>query len=83
MPGGSPRLLTTRLNWKAPAEPPQSLAEHIQQAVGRVPGLSPRERRAVCTVMLEKCRDIHFLKLLTHLHAGGPQDHSEGTLPPA
>ena len=38
----TPRPMTTQLRFaKAPPEPPQSLAEHIQQAVARVPGKRP------------------------------------------
>jgi hypothetical protein len=65
MPGGSPRPLTTTLRFaKAPAEPPSSLAEHIDRAVTRLRDLSPRQRREVATVMLELTRDISFVKMI-------------------
>ena len=65
MPGGSPRPLATTLRFaKAPAEPPQSLAEHIDRAVTRLRDLSPRQRREVASVMLELTRDISFVKMV-------------------
>jgi hypothetical protein len=74
MPGGSPRPMTTQLRFaKAPAEPPQSLAEHIEQAVARVPGLSPKQRQAVAAVMVEKTRDLHFIKLVMDMMPRAPQ----------
>jgi hypothetical protein len=55
--------LTTKLRWHGPVEP-QSLAEHLQAAIARVPELSPRQRNAVMNVMLEKCRDLSFVKMV-------------------
>ena len=66
MPGGSPRPMTTRLKWPAgqPVEP-QSIAEHLDSAIARVPGLSSRQRAAIHAVLTEKCCDIGFLRMLT------------------
>jgi hypothetical protein len=64
--GPTPRPLTTKLQWPA-GQPvaPQSIAEHLDSAIARIPGLSARERQAVHAVLTEKLRDIHFLRLLT------------------
>jgi hypothetical protein len=83
MPGGTPRPLTTRLRWPA-GEPiaPATIAEHLDQAIARVPGLSAKQRQAVHAVLVEKCRDLSFAKMVAgQLHPA--VDHSEGTLPPA
>jgi hypothetical protein len=50
------------------------LAEHIQQAIARVPGLSPKQRQAVCNVMVEKTRDLHFIKLVMDMMPRAPSD---------
>src|SRR6516164_7556546 len=57
------RPLTTKLRWHGPVEP-QSLAEHLQAAIARVPDLSPRQCNAIMNVMLEKCRDLSFVKMV-------------------
>jgi hypothetical protein len=62
MPGGSPRLLTTKLTWKAPVEPPQSIQEHIEQVVGRIKGLSPSQRNSVRAAVTEMTRDLSFIR---------------------
>jgi hypothetical protein len=77
----SPRPMTTRLQWPA-GQPvtPQSISEHLDQAIARVPGLSAKQRTAIHAVLTEKCRDLAFVRLMAgQLH---PTDHSGGTLPP-
>jgi hypothetical protein len=60
---------------------PQTIAEHLDSAIARVPGLSARQRMAIHAVLSEKLRDIHLAKLVaSQLHP--MQDHSEGALPP-
>ena len=56
--------MTTRLKWPAgqPVEP-QSIAEHLDSAIARVPG--SRQRAAIHAVLTEKCCDIGFLRMLT------------------
>jgi len=44
--------------------PPQSLEEHINEAMVRVPNLSPRDRNAIRNVMLQKTRDLDFIRLI-------------------
>jgi hypothetical protein len=66
MPGPTPRPMTTRLRWPAgqPVEP-QTIAEHLTSAIAKVPTLSARQRAAVVAVLVEKCRDIGFLRMLS------------------
>ena len=75
MPGGSPRFLSTKLRWPA-GEPvaPEPLHEHLQQAIAKVPGLSARQRQAVVAVLIEKCRDLHFARLVAGQLGSQPSD---------
>jgi hypothetical protein len=71
------RPLTSRLRWHEASTEPQSLIEHLQAAAARVPGLSSAERRAVVNVMLERCRDLSFVRMIcdqTPGWTGRPQD---------
>jgi hypothetical protein len=49
---------------KPNSSPPETLSDHIDDAVGKVPGLSARERAAVKAAMTTMCRDIGFCKLI-------------------
>jgi hypothetical protein len=76
------RPLTTRLSWPS-GQPiqPETISEHLQSAISRIPTLSAKQRAAVVAIMTEKCRDLHFAKLIAaQLHP--MHDHSGGTLPP-
>ena len=44
--------------------PPQSIADHINDAIRRVAGLTPRQRLAVHNEMVRLCRDISFMKMV-------------------
>jgi hypothetical protein len=68
--------MTTTLRWAkgAPTEP-QSLIEHLQVAANRVPGLTAAERRAVVNVMLERCRDLSFVRLICDQTPGWTGHH--------
>jgi hypothetical protein len=69
--------MTTQLRWAgAPVEPPQSLDEHIVNALSKVPGLSARQKNAVRAVMHDMARDITFLRMAAaELRGPGlPQD---------
>ena len=74
-----PRPLTTKIQWPA-GQPvtPQTIAEHLDSAIARVPGLSAKQRAAIHAVMTEKVRDLHFARLV----AGqlGPQPSDEGRI---
>jgi hypothetical protein len=58
--------MTTRLKWPA-GQPvaPATIAEHLDSAIARVPGLSAKQRAAIHAVLTEKCRDLHFLRMLS------------------
>jgi hypothetical protein len=78
--GPNPRPLTTKLQWPA-GQPvtPQTIAEHLDQAIARVPGLSARQRAAIHAVLVEKCRDIGFLRMLS-AELGPKAPASEGRI---
>jgi hypothetical protein len=44
--------------------PPQSIADHINDAIRRVAGLTPRQRLAVHNEMVRLTRDISFMKMV-------------------
>jgi hypothetical protein len=44
--------------------PPESLADHIDDAIAKVPGLSAKQRNAVRGAMIAMTRDIGFSKLI-------------------
>jgi hypothetical protein len=44
--------------------PPESLEEHVADAIARVPDLSPRQRLALRNVMMSMTRDIGFIRLI-------------------
>jgi hypothetical protein len=56
---------------KALQGPPESLEHHVQDAIARVAGLSPRQRLALRNELMRMTRDIGFLKLI-HESARGP-----------
>jgi hypothetical protein len=74
--------MTTTLRWAKEPLVPQSINEHVQHAIAKVPDLSPRQRNAVVAAMVTLCRDIAFLKQVHDAVGWAPRDHSEGTLPP-
>ena len=51
--------------------PPQSIADHIDDALKHVAGLTPRQRLAVHNKMTELCRDISFIRMIAD-QARGP-----------
>jgi hypothetical protein len=58
---------------KAPAGPPQSVEEHLTQAIAKVPDISRRQRTALLHVLMATMRDIDFLRQLTAAaKASGP-----------
>jgi hypothetical protein len=48
---------------KAPEGPPQSIADHVDQAIAKVQGLNPRQRLALHNSLTAMCRDITFLRM--------------------
>jgi hypothetical protein len=66
-------MTTTLRLAKAPPGPPQSVEEHISQALAKVPSIGPRQRTALTHVLMAMCRDIDFLRQLTAAaKASGP-----------
>ena len=51
--------------------PPMSLADHIDDALKHVAGLTPRQRLAVHNEMTKMCRDISFIRMIAE-SARGP-----------
>src|SRR6516165_9594433 len=54
----------TSPDYRAKHGPPQSIADHINDAIRRVAGLTPRQRLAVHNEMVRLCRDISFMKMV-------------------
>jgi hypothetical protein len=52
--------------------PPQSLEEHVRDAIARVPDLSPRQRNALRNVMMTLTRDLSFIRLINEAAHHGP-----------
>jgi len=65
--GRSERLVTAA----AREGPPQSIADHIDDALKHVAGLTPKQRLAVHNEMTKLCRDISFIRMLAE-SARGP-----------
>jgi hypothetical protein len=51
--------------------PPQSIADHIDDALKHVAGLTPKQRLAVHNEMVKLCRDISFIRMIAD-SARGP-----------
>ena len=54
---------------------PQSLADHVDQALDRVKGLGPKQRLALHNEMLRMLRDIEVIRLVAH-SARGPSSEA-------
>jgi hypothetical protein len=78
--GPTPRPLSTKLAWKAPVAPPESLHEGISQAVERVKGLSPAQRRSVIVAMTELSHNLHYIKLIMDLMPRAQVPSDEGRI---
>jgi hypothetical protein len=57
--------------------PPESIADHIDQAIARVAGLGPKQRLAIHNEMTKLCRDISFIRMIAE-QTHGP--HSEAAV---
>jgi hypothetical protein len=49
---------------RRPGDPPQSLSDHIEDALAKVKGLSAQQRNAVRAAMTTMLRDIGFNKMM-------------------
>ena len=50
--------------------PPQSIADHVDAALARVPNRTPRRRLALHNAMLAMTRDISLIKLVADTARG-------------
>jgi hypothetical protein len=58
---------------KALSGPPQSLEEHVQDAIARVPDLSAKQKLALRNVLMGMTRDVSFARMvLDQAKAKGP-----------
>jgi hypothetical protein len=58
---------------KALSSPPQSLEEHVQDAIARIPDLSPKQKLALRNVLMGMTRDVSFARMvLDQAKAKGP-----------
>src|SRR5215471_12936047 len=54
-------------------EPPMSLEHHVQDAIAKIPDLSPRQKLALRNTLMAMCRDISFIHLVSQqAHQLGP-----------
>jgi hypothetical protein len=61
---------------RAMSGPPMSLEHHVQDAIAKVPDLSPRQRLALRNTFMTLCGDISFIRMIAdQAHHLGP--HSE------
>jgi hypothetical protein len=51
-------------NGRRKGEPPQSITDHIADAVAKIPDLSARQRNAVKAAVTSMLHDIRFLQML-------------------
>ena len=72
--GPSPRPLSTKMAWKAPVQPPESIQAHIEQAIGKIKDLSPAQRNSVRAAMLEMTRDLSFIRHIMDQMPRAPTD---------
>jgi hypothetical protein len=50
-----------------------SIEHHVQDAIAKIPDLSPRQKLALRNTLMALCRDISFIKLIAEqAHHLGP-----------
>jgi hypothetical protein len=50
-----------------------SLEHHVQDAIAKIPDLSPRQKLALRNTLMAMCRDISFIRMLADsAKAAGP-----------
>jgi hypothetical protein len=60
------------------SEPPTSLEHHVQDAIAKVPDLSPRQRLALRNTIMAMTRDISFIRLIHEQTRGPWSDQAAG-----
>jgi|SRR6516165_2506424 hypothetical protein len=64
------------------SEPPMSLEHHVQDAIAKIPDLSPRQKLALRNTLMAMCRDISFIKLVhEQAHQLGPYSDQAAGVP--
>jgi hypothetical protein len=62
-------------DYRAKHGPPQSIADHIDDAIKHVAGLTPKQRLAVHNAMLTLTRDISFMRMVAaQVRGPGPDE---------
>jgi hypothetical protein len=75
-----PRGPTRNHNRPLSGGPPASIEESISQAVGRVAGLSSKQRNAVLAEMVRLSRDLHYIRqVMEEAKAKGPWSEAAAT----
>ena len=59
---------------------PESIEHHVQDAIARVQGLSPRQRLALSNELMRMTRDIGFIKCI-HEQSLGPHSDAAAGVP--
>ena len=59
---------------------PESIEHHVQDAIARVAGLSPRQRLALRNELMRMTRDIGFIKCI-HEQSLGPHSDAAAGIP--
>jgi hypothetical protein len=59
---------------RAAKGPPQTLEDHVNEAIAQVSGLTPSQRNSVYDAVMAMTRDISFIHLI-HDSARGPWSH--------
>jgi hypothetical protein len=55
--------------------PPASIADHIDEAIQHVAGLTPKQRLAVHNEMVRLCRDVSFMRMVAaQVRGPGPDE---------
>jgi hypothetical protein len=57
-----------------------SIEHHVQDAIAKIPDLSPRQKLALCNTLMAMTRDISFIRLIHDQarHLGPYSDQAAG-----
>jgi hypothetical protein len=62
------------------SDPPMSIEHHVQDAIAKIPDLSPRQKLALRNTLMMMTRDISFIRLIHEQasHLGPHSDQAAG-----
>jgi hypothetical protein len=60
--------------------PPESIADHVDEAIRRVQGLKPGQRLALHNELVKMTRDISFIRMIHEQTHGPYSDQAAGHL---